>query len=64
MKDLDRANAQTIEDNQRISGGRNDAKYLNQVNYLHIGDTWSELRKERDMTLREMRIRGLSPPQD
>jgi hypothetical protein len=63
LVDLDRAKEQSIEDNRHISNNYDDAKYLNQLHHLHIGDTWYELRKEKDLTLVEMRNRGLSPAQ-
>jgi len=63
LVDLDRAKEQSIEDNRHISNNHNDAKFLNQLHHLHIGDTWYELRKEKDLTLSEMRIRGIPPPQ-
>ena len=62
LEDLDRAKAQSMEENERISKRDGGPDYLSQMHHLHIGDTWYGLRKEKDLTLRELRKRGLSPP--
>ena len=62
LEDLDRAKSQSMEENERITKRDGGPDYLSQMHHLHIGDTWYELRKEKDLTLGEMRKRGLSPP--
>ena len=63
MVDLDRANEQSIQKNEDMANRNCDAGYYNSLQYLHIGDTWSALRKDRDLTIRELSKRGLSPPE-
>lgn len=62
MVDLDRAQEQSIQKNEEMANPNYDARYYNSLQNLHIGDTWSELRKEKDLAIRELSRRGLSPP--
>ena len=36
--------------------------YYNHLGHLHIGDNWYKLKKEKNLTLIEMRNRGISYP--
>jgi len=62
MVDIDRGREQSLELERDLNNGHYSAKYQNFVGHLHIGDNWNELKKEKELTLIEMRKRGISPP--
>jgi len=63
MIDIDRTKQQSIEQRHDIYRGSNRQKDYNHLEHLHIGDHWNELKKERKLTLIEMKNRDISPPQ-
>ena len=58
MIDIDREGEQSVEQQRRLD----DNKYQHNIANLHVGDTWYNLNKEKELTLIEMRKRGMSPP--
>ena len=62
MIDIERAKEQSIVQEQYIYNRYYSEKYYNHLGHLHIGDNWYELKKEKNLTLIEMRNRGISPP--
>ena len=63
MIDIDRTKEQSIEQRKEIYSGSYPQQDYNHLGHLHIGDHWNELNKERELTLIEMRNRGISPKQ-
>ncbi|MDY6990808.1 MAG: hypothetical protein SWQ30_22425 [Thermodesulfobacteriota bacterium] len=61
MTDIDRTKQQSVEQRQDIVGPYSHRDY-NYLEHLHIGDHWNELRKEKELTLIEIRKRDISPP--
>lgn len=62
MVDIDRARGQSIEQEQYMNNSHYPARYHNHLGHMHIGDNWNKLKKEKELTLIEMRKRGISPP--
>ena len=62
MDDIDRAREQSIEQERYIHNSPYPDKQFNQLGHLHIADNWGGLKKEKELTLIEMRKRGISPP--
>ena len=62
MIDIDSTREQSLKQKQEICNGYYPRNYYNHWGHLHIGDNWNELKKEKKLTLIEMRNRGLSPP--
>ena len=62
MNDIDRTTEGTVEQDRDIENARFPEGRRDHLGHLHIGDSWYELRKEMEMTLNEMEIRGISPP--
>ena len=62
MIDIDRMRQQSIERWKSIESSSHPQKYYNHLEHLHIGDHWNELKKEKTLTLMEMKNRGISPP--
>jgi hypothetical protein len=58
MVDINRVQEQSVRDQRRLE----DNKYQYNMGHLHVGDTWYKLKKEKELTLIEMRKRGISPP--
>ncbi|MDY6951319.1 MAG: hypothetical protein SWE60_07405 [Thermodesulfobacteriota bacterium] len=61
MVDIDRAKQEAIEQRRDMDGSYSQKQY-NHLEHLHIGDYWNKLKKEKELTLIEMRKRGISPP--
>ncbi len=62
MDDIDRTREQSLEQKQDMPSSHYPDKYPNQLEHLHIADNWGGLKKEKELTLFEMRKRGISPP--
>ena len=62
MKDIDRAREQSIDQKHEMYNGYYPKNYYNHLGHLHIGDDWNELKKEKKLTLIEMKNRDISPP--
>lgn len=62
MVDIDRARGQSLEQDQYMNNSHYNEKYHNHLGHLHIGDNWNKLKREKELTLIEMRKRGISPP--
>ncbi len=62
MIDIDRTEEQALEQGQDIYNGYYPEKYYNHLGHLHVGDVWNEQKREKNLTLIEMRNRGISPP--
>ena len=60
--DIDRARERSVEQDQDMNNGHYSQRYQNNLAHLHIGDSWNKLKKEKELTLIEMRKRGISPP--
>jgi len=61
--DIERDRDQAIEKERDVYGGHYPGDAHNHLGHLHISDHWGALQKEKKLTQREMRKRGLSPPQ-
>jgi hypothetical protein len=63
IDDIDRTREQSIDRERDLwNNSRSPERYQNHLGHLHIGDNWNELKKEKEMTLIEMRKRGISLP--
>lgn len=62
MIDIDSTREQSLKQKQEIYNGYYPRTYYNHWGHLYIGCNWNELKKEKKLTLIEMRNRGLSPP--
>ena len=62
MEGIDRARAQTGNENRKLRNSHYPPDYQNRLKHLHIGDDWNRLKKEKQLTLIEMRKRGIIPP--
>jgi hypothetical protein len=62
MVDIDRARDQSEEKKQEMYNRHYPPEYQNQLGHLHIGDNWSKIKKEKELTRIEMRKLGISPP--
>ena len=58
MIDINREQERSVEQQQRLE----DNRHQYNTGHLHVGDTWYNLNKEKELTLIEMRKRGISPP--
>ena len=63
MMDIDSTREQSLKQKQEIYNGCNPKDYFNHWGHLHIGDNWNALKKEKKLTLIEMRNRGIVPPE-
>lgn len=64
MIDIDRKIENAHEQDQQYYDNDDSETGFNRLRHLHIGDTWSQLRKERALTRTEMKNRGISPPKN
>ena len=60
--DIDRAREQSVEQEQDMQNSHYPQRYHNHLGHLHIGDNWNKLKKEKELTLIEMKKRDISPP--
>jgi hypothetical protein len=60
--DIDRAREQSVEQEQDMQNSHYPQRYHNHLGHLHIGDNWNKLKKEKELTLIEMRKRDISLP--
>ncbi|MFC1788394.1 hypothetical protein ACFLZE_00585 [Thermodesulfobacteriota bacterium] len=63
MMDIDSTREQSLKQKQEIYNGNYSKDYFNHWGNLHIGDNWNALKKEKKLTLIEMKNRGISPPE-
>jgi len=63
MMDIDGIREQSLKQKQEIYNENYTKDYSNHWGHLHIGDNWNALKKEKKLTLIEMRNRGISPPE-
>jgi hypothetical protein len=62
MADIDFKTERSIDNKKDLNDNHAPENRYNHLGHLHIGDTWYELKKERDLTRKEMQIRGISLP--
>jgi ferritin-like protein len=62
MIDIGRTREQSIEQKHDIYNGYYPRNGFNLWGHLYIPDNWNELKKEKKLTLIEMRNRHISPP--
>ncbi len=62
LDDIDRARELSMEQKYDTHNNPYPDKQKNQLGHLHIADNWGGLKKEKELTLIEMRKRGISPP--
>ena len=62
MVHIDRARDESEAGKEALYNRHYPNRDQNRLRHLHIGDEWSRLREERQLTLIEIRKRGLSPP--
>jgi hypothetical protein len=58
---IDRARERSLKQKQEIYNGTYPRDYSNHWGHLHIGDSWNELKKEKKLTIIEMKNRGITP---
>ena len=61
MMDIDSTREQSLKQKQEIYDGTYPRDYSNHWGHLHVGDNWNELKKEKKLTLIEMKNRGIAP---
>lgn len=61
MYDIDRVREESLEQNRDMNTSRHPETVFNHLEHLHIGDSWSALKKEQRLVLIETRKRGISP---
>jgi hypothetical protein len=61
MMSIDRARERSLKQKQEIYNGTYPRDYSNHWGHLHIGDSWNELKKEKKLTIIEMKNRGITP---
>jgi hypothetical protein len=62
MTDIDSTREQSLKHKQEVYNGTYPKNYFNHWGHLHIGDNWNALKKEKRLTLIEMKNRGIAPP--
>ena len=62
MNDIDRTTENSVAQDRDINTAQFPEGRRDHLGHLHIGDTWYELNKEKEMTLNEMDRRGISYP--
>ena len=62
MDDIDRVRQESLEQDQDMNTSHYPETVFNHLGHLHIGDSWSALKKEKRLALIELRKRGISPP--
>jgi len=60
---IDRNREQSIDQEHDIYGSDYPGDVYCYLGHLHIADDWNSLRKEKKLTQREIKKRGLSHPQ-
>ena len=61
IADIDREREQYLKQERDMYKSQYPEIGYNHLGHLHIGDNWTKVRKEKELTLNEMRRRGLSP---
>lgn len=61
MVDIDRSRELFLKQEQYINDSYHPERHENSLGHLHIGDNWNKLKKEKELTLIEMRKRGIPP---
>jgi hypothetical protein len=62
LVDIDRARERSVEQEKDMLDLQYPREHLYELDHLHIGDEWYEVKEEKELTANEMRKRGLSPP--
>ena len=62
LTDIDRGRDSHLELERDTYKRHYSKDYQNHLGNLHIGDRWYQLKKETELTLAEMRRRGISLP--